>query len=171
MRDVEAAGGVALGVDINRGLLAGLERVIVAELPGLPLRDNCLDGVYCVLTLEHIEDHTTLFSEAARVVRPGGVMALVANHPTWTAPGSTPVSDDDGELLWRPGEYFSSGITSIPAGDAEVVFYHRSMSALLDSAARGGWQLQRMIEQPHHELMDQGGIPRILACRWTMPQT
>ncbi len=77
---------------------------------------DTLDGAYCVLTLEHVPDHATLFSELARVVRRGGVAALVINHPVWTAPGSTPVTDVDGEVLWRPGEYFSRGSSEVPAG-------------------------------------------------------
>jgi hypothetical protein len=79
---------------------------------------------------------------------------------------STPITDTDGEVFWRPGEYFSLGYTDQPAGGSTVRFHHRSMSDLLNAAARAGWALDEMIEQPHHDLEDQKGIPRLLACRW-----
>jgi len=166
MRSLHAAGARAHGVDVSEPLVAGLSGVVVAELPGIPMRADSYDGVYSVLTLEHIADHVTLFAEAARVTRPEGVLAIVINHPTWTAPDSTPVSDEDGEVLWRPGDYFSAGSSNIPAGDSTVTFFHRSMSDLLNAAAAAGWKLERMVEQPHHEFADQAGIPRLLACRW-----
>jgi hypothetical protein len=97
------------------------------------------------------------------------VFGLVINHPTWTAPGSTPITDDDGEVLWRSGDYFGQGgHTDEPAGDRKVTFYHRTTAQLLNDAAEAGWSLEKMIEVPHHEFEDQSGIPRLMACRWQL---
>lgn len=170
MRVVEERGAIVHGVDINIGLARSARRVAVAMLPDVPMRSGFYDGVYSVLALEHIEDHGRLLREAARVCAPGGVLAVVMNHPVWTAPESTPVSDRDGEVLWRPGRYFFGGSSDIPIGSANVTFHHRSMSELLNSAARAGWILHHMVEQPHHEFEDQAGIPRLLACRWVLGQ-
>ncbi len=101
-------------------------------------------------------------------MRSGGVLALVINHPMWTAPESTPITDADGEVLWRPGEYFSSGSSEVPAGEGSVTFHHRTTAALLGTAAEFGWNLESIVETPHHELDDQRGIPRLLACRWRL---
>jgi hypothetical protein len=90
------------------------------------------------------------------------------NHPVWTAPGSTPITDIDGETLWRPGAYFSPGKTTEPAGEHRVVFHHRTTAELVNSAADAGWSLERMLEAPHHDLTGQEGIPRLLACRWRL---
>jgi SAM-dependent methyltransferase len=166
MRTVASGGASAVGIDLSYELVERAGSGVVADLVAMPLRDSSFDGVYSVLTLEHVEDHSTFFSEAARVTKPGGVLALVINHPTWTAPGSTPISDSNGEVLWRPGDYFSEGSSQVPAGESAVTFHHRSMAMLLNAAANAGWDLVQMIEQPHHEFEDQAGIPRLLACRW-----
>ena len=172
MKSVAATGATVHGIELNVHLaklsaLAG--PTIIGELPELGfLADDSYDGAYCVLVLEHLPDHAHLLSEAARVVRANGVMALVMNHPVWTAPGSTPITDFDGEILWRPGAYFSSGSSDEPAGSSRVVFHHRSMADLLNAAAAAGWVLERMIETPHHEIPAQRGIPRLLACRWRL---
>lgn len=167
MRVVSAYGATVHGVDLVESLAALTPGPsVVARLPELPIRSGTYDGAYSVLTLEHVPDHRKFFAEAARVVKTSGVLAVVVNHPAWTAPDATPISDQYGEVLWRPGEYFSEGVTEMPAGDSTVVFHHRSMSALLNSAADAGWSMEAMVEQPHHELTDQSGIPRLLGCRW-----
>lgn len=169
LRAVDALGATCFGVEINEDLArrSGV-RSAVAELPSIPIKSDAVDGAMAVLVLEHISDHEVFFGEAARITKPGGVLAVVANHPTWTAPDSTPISDSDGETLWRPGQYFSDGTSEIPAGDQTVTFHHRAMSSLLNAAARKGWCLDLMIEQPHHEFDDQSGIPRLLGCRWSL---
>jgi ubiquinone/menaquinone biosynthesis C-methylase UbiE len=167
MRRLSAMGANVHGVDINPDL-AQRAGGIVGDMLALPFGDGEYDGVYTVLTLEHVEDDHAFFREAARVTRPGGVLALVMNHPVWTAPESTPISDSDGEILWRPGEYFSRGVSELAAGEETVSFHHRSMSDLLNAASDAGWALEHMVEQPHHELEDQAGIPRLLACRWRL---
>jgi SAM-dependent methyltransferase len=172
MRVLAARGARPIGVEANPGLArlaAPTGPVVEATLPDLGfLRDDSVDGAICVLVLEHIEDHQRLFAEAARVVRPGGALALVMNHPFWTAPGSTPISHPDGEVLWRPGAYFERGRMLEPAGGRDVEFHHRPTGDLLESAASAGWSLERLIEAPHHELADQAGIPRLMACRWRL---
>jgi len=172
MRAVTESGASAHGVDLTLALArraAESGPVVVGRLPDLGfLRDDSYDGAFCVLALEHIEDERHLFAEAARTVRPDGVLALVINHPFRTAPGATPISDTDGETLWRPGDYFSSGTTLEPAGERHVLFHHRNTARILESAAAAGWSLERFVEAPHHELVDQVGIPRLLACRWRL---
>lgn len=166
MRTIKAGGSEVHGLDLSFDLVESLQTAVVARLPGLPMRESAYDGVYSVLTLEHIEDHESFFTEAARVTKGGGVLAIVINHPTWTAPESTPITDEDGEVLWRPGRYFEDGWSEVPAGPGTVTFHHRSMSGLLNAAADAGWRLEQSIERPHHDLHDQAGIPRLLACRW-----
>ena len=168
MRALEKRGAIAHGIDLNVDLARRAGTALVARLPVIPIRRDAYDGVYSVLALEHIEDHPGLFEETARVTVPGGVMVIVMNHPYWTAPGSTPVTDTDGEVLWRPGEYLDGGSSSVPMGDDEVVFHHRSMSGLLNSAAEAGWSLEHMSEHAHHDIDEQSGIPRLLACRWRL---
>jgi SAM-dependent methyltransferase len=168
MRAVAEWGATVHGVDINLDLARRARLAMVGDALEIPVRDVSYDGAYSVLTLEHIPNHDRFFAETARIIKPGGVLVIVVNHPQWTAPGSTPISDSDGEILWRPGDYFSSGSSDIPAGEGTVTFQHRSMGALLISAADVGWSLERMIEQPHHEYQDQIGILRLLACRWRL---
>ena len=58
--------------------------VAVADLTELPFADESFDAVVAGEVLEHIEDESAALSEAARVLRPSGVLAVsVPAHPTW----------------------------------------------------------------------------------------
>lgn len=179
MRSLVARGARVLGCDLSERLArraAAAGPVAVCRLPDLGwVRPGSLDGAVAVLVVEHLPDVEALFAAAAVVVRPGGVLALVANHPAYTAPGSGPLVDpEDGEVLWRWGPYMEAGSSEEPAGGGSVVFYHRSLAVLLSAAAEVGWCLERLVEHGVGErraaadplLAAQRQIPRLLAARW-----
>jgi SAM-dependent methyltransferase len=178
MREIVRREAEAIGVDVSSELLERAARygtVHRADVPPLAfLSDHSVDGVVLVLVLEHIRDEEEMFAEAARVSRRGGVLAVVINHPIWTAPGSTPIEDDTNETLWRPGEYFSLGWSDEPAGEETVRFHHRPMARLVTGAAQAGWVLERMVEEGVGRrqierlpaLAGQEHIPRLLGVRW-----
>ncbi|MEQ1569514.1 MAG: metalloregulator ArsR/SmtB family transcription factor, partial [Myxococcota bacterium] len=51
--------------------------VQLAALEDLPLPDAAVDAATCMLVLHHVDDPTQVFREAARVLRPGGVLVVV----------------------------------------------------------------------------------------------
>jgi ubiquinone/menaquinone biosynthesis C-methylase UbiE len=79
---LDARGHVVTGVDISPGMLA----VARAKVPGgdfregdlrqLPLPDGQADLVVCALALTHLPDLAPVFTEFARVLRPGGHLVI-----------------------------------------------------------------------------------------------
>ena len=77
--------GLALGVDISEPMLARAVRAeagpqvgfIRADAQRLPLRDNTVDAVISTAVLQLIPDHTAAVAEMARVLRPGGRLAIM----------------------------------------------------------------------------------------------
>ena len=166
--------GCDLNMDLLRLAIGGLP-VVKTKLPDLSwARSAAFAGAYLDLVLEHLEDETSLFADVARVVKPGGVLALVANHPIWTAPQSSPIEDAEGETLWRMGRYFGRGFSDEPAGDHTVRFYHRTLADLLNAASNAGWDLSKVHEsgiserqmRRFPEYAGQQEIPRIIGLRW-----
>lgn len=172
-------GAPIVGTDISDRLLAvaaDAGPVVRAGLPGLGwVRASSVDRAVCVGVVEMVEDHRRLFAEASTVVKPGGHLLVVMNHPVSTVPDSEPLVDEAGEILWRWGEYLAPGRVVQHVGGHEVVLYHRPMGALLEAAAISGWRLERLIERglsertvarfPEFEGQEQ--IPTLLGCRWT----
>lgn len=178
LRWLAADGVTGFGCDRSMRLLeeaAASAAVVCAVLPDLSwLRDASIDTILSVFVLDLIGDAGSFFAETARVAAPGGSLVVVINHPGFTAPGSGPLLDLDGEVLWRWGSYLEDGSSPQPAGDGQVVFHHRSMASLLSGAAAAGWALQRVEEAalgPAAIARDPGyvgqeGIPRFLAAHW-----
>lgn len=173
-------GANVFGCDLSHDLLVQAEsdgRVARTRLPNLQwIKQASLDTAFSVYLLDLIEDDERFFAEVARAVKPGGSLVIVINHPAYTAPGSAPLADMEGEILWRWGSYFVRGSSTEPAGPGEVRFFHRPMADLLSGAATAGWKLEAMIERglssetiariPGYE--GQEVIPRLLGVRWTL---
>ena len=170
-------GAAPFGVDVSADLLRSAHQFGPAVRNSLPdlgaFSDDAFDAALVSLVLEHLEDEETLFAELGRVVRAGGRLAVVVNHPIFTAPESAPIQEVD-EVLWRPGTYFERGFTDERAGKGTVRFHHRTMAELLNAASAGGWDLVRMVEmgvtdaqvKRHPPLGDQRHIPRLLGVAW-----
>src|SRR5271163_3279290 len=77
--------GLALGVDISEPLLARAVRseagphvgFVRADAQRLPLRDNTVDAVVSIAVLQLIPNPAAALAEMARVLRPGGRLAVM----------------------------------------------------------------------------------------------
>jgi SAM-dependent methyltransferase len=65
-----------VALDRARARLPGARLVALEPDAPLPLPDNAFDLVLCAETIEHVRDVQLLLSEARRVLRPGGRLAL-----------------------------------------------------------------------------------------------
>ncbi len=77
--------GVALGIDISKPMLERAVRneagpqvgFIRADAQRLPLRDNTVDAVVSTAVLQLVPNPTAALAEMARVLRPGGRLAIM----------------------------------------------------------------------------------------------
>lgn len=78
--DLVAAGLAPISMDLSYGMLAadrsGAPRV-QTDILRLPVPDSAVDGVTCGFALRNLLDLGDFFAELARVVRPGGRIALL----------------------------------------------------------------------------------------------
>ncbi len=78
--DLQKAGALPIGFDLSFGMLAndrsGSPRV-QADILRLPLPDGSVDGATCGFALRNLLELPAFFAELARVVRPGGRIALL----------------------------------------------------------------------------------------------
>ena len=78
--DLAKAGLRPLSLDLSFGMLAndrsGAPRA-QADILRLPLPDNSVDGIICGFALRNLVDLDTFFRECARVIKPGGRVALL----------------------------------------------------------------------------------------------
>ncbi len=70
----------AVGFDNSAGMLAAARTtapLVLADALRLPVADGAADGVTCGFALRNVTDLKDLFNEFARVLRPGGRIALL----------------------------------------------------------------------------------------------
>jgi ubiquinone/menaquinone biosynthesis C-methylase UbiE len=107
-----------------------------------PCEDGAYDLVVCNLVLEHIEDLSFIFAEAARVLEEGGTFLIHELHPFKQYEGKRARFNQGGEVV------------EVPA------FVHH-FSEYFNSASRSGFKLVQLNEWWHEE--DENKPPRIVA--------
>jgi SAM-dependent methyltransferase len=87
LRAAVGRSGLVVGADLTPAMLqaavrAGRDRagrLLLTDVAALPLRSRSLDAVFAAGLIAHLPDPAGNLTELARVVRPGGVLALF--HP------------------------------------------------------------------------------------------
>ncbi len=78
--DLRRAGAHPIAFDLSFGMLVADRSAsprVQADILRLPLADHSVDGATCGFALRNLLDLPTFFAELARVVRPGGRIALL----------------------------------------------------------------------------------------------
>jgi demethylmenaquinone methyltransferase / 2-methoxy-6-polyprenyl-1,4-benzoquinol methylase len=104
-RELAAAGHRPVGVDLSFGMLAAARTdapLVHGDALRLPVRDGGADGATCGFALRNLERLEPFFVELARVLRPGGRVALLE-----VAEPANPV------LRWGHSVYFGAVVPRI----------------------------------------------------------
>ena len=79
-RELAKHGHIPIGVDMSMGMLLAARTdspLVQADALRHPVADGSIDGITCGFALRNVVDLATMFSEMARVLRPGGRIGLL----------------------------------------------------------------------------------------------
>lgn len=126
-----------VGFDLSAGMLAAARTsapLVLADALRLPVPDRRADGITCGFALRNVEDLSRLFEEFARVLRPGGRIALLE------------VAQPDSALLKAGHQLYFNRVVPLIGGllsDRSAYSYLPRSAAYLPPPSR----LLEMIEQ------------------------
>ena len=178
----EQTGALVVGVDPTEAQIRATQAkggsVLCLRAPShaLPLASGTADAVVVCLVLEHVDALDASLEEMARVLRPGGRLVLLLNHPLIQTPGSALIVDhmvDPPETYWRAGPYLPESAVREQVAPGEFVrFVHRPISRYLRALIDSGLSLVHadepppppgfMAKAPEYEHETVAAMPRLL---------
>lgn len=147
-------------MDFSAGMLARARQRVVSDHVQFvehdiqtpwPQASVAFDVIVGNLVLEHVEHLAPVFSEASRVLRPGGTLQLCELHPfrQWRGGQAHFTADDSGEIV------------RVPA------FTH-TVSDYVNGGATAGLVLVHLGEWSE-DGTESGALPRLLSVRFVKP--
>jgi SAM-dependent methyltransferase len=147
---IRQLGWTPVGIDLSAGMLRharGRLALARADAERLPVRDGALPAVVAVMVHTDMPAYPTVLAEAARVLRPGGVLVHVGVHPCFCG-GFADRRDPDAVVV-RPG-YLDSHWTTASWTDQgvrdKVGATHYPLPELLHGFVDAGLTLERFAE-------------------------
>ncbi|WP_219508127.1 class I SAM-dependent methyltransferase [Nonomuraea ceibae] len=155
-------GWTPAGVDLSAGMLRHARDRLPAvrgDAARLPVRDACLPAAVAVLAHTDMPDYPAVLREAARVLRPGGVLVHVGLHPCFC--GGFADRGDPEAVVIRPGYLDRHWTKESWTGEgvrAKVGASHWPVAELLNAFVAAGLTPERFAESG-------GPVPAVLAVR------
>jgi len=148
--EVRALGWTPVGADISSAMLRyarGRLPTARADAVRLPVRDRCLQAVVTIMTHTDVSDYPKVLAEAARVLRPGGMLVHIGVHPCFC--GGFADRADPQAVVVRPG-YLDGHWTKASWTDQgvrdKVGATHMPLASLLHAFTNAGLTLDRFAE-------------------------
>lgn len=160
-REFFKAGASVTGVDLSNNLVALAERqspkdirFVAAPADRLSfLPDGSMDAVACISAIQNIKNVAGVFAESFRILKKGGRMLLVMNHPAFRIPKRSSWGFDEEKKIQyrRVDEYISeseSAITMNPGSTVSetTVSFHHPLQFYFKALAKAGFAVTRFEE-------------------------
>lgn len=171
-REIAAMGATVVGTDISKEMVALAqkaaspnEQYVTASAEKLSFaKDATFDAATIVLALQNIEHLDQALAEAARVLRTGGRLLIVLNHPAFRIPKKTAWGwDDDAKVQYRRLDgYMSEARVAIDMEPGKggrgktTLSFHRPLQVYVKALAKAGFAIDGLEEWISHKKSEAG---------------
>jgi len=173
-RAFASGGATAIGCDVSRELIeaakkrtpAGIDFHIALAHKLAFAADASVDVVTIVLALQNIENMSEVLIEVSRVLKPGGRLMIVLNHPMFRIPDRSSWQWDErlGKQYRRVDAYLSDAKKLIDMAPGETdknkkkftVSFHRPLQSYVKALSKAGFKVDRLEEWISHKKSQKG---------------
>lgn len=170
-RIFHATGADVTGVDIAAPLIELAKKQSSKEIKYfvhgaedlLIFQDGSFEKISIVLAIQNIEAPHKVFKECMRVLKPGGKLFIVLNHPAFRIPRSSSWGYDEAAKTQyrRVDRYMSESKVEIDMnpsrpGTAMTVSFHRSLQDYFKALTNAGFMVSRLEEWLSHRESEKG---------------
>ena len=170
-REFAAKGASVTGVDASQSLIAVARKngaqgaeFHVGSADAMPfIKDKTIDKAAIVLALQNMESATGALGECARVLKPGGRLYAVLNHPAFRVPKASSWGWDEKEKVQyrRVDRYLSElkvPIQMHPGGspNQHTTSFHRPLQYYFKALNKAGFAVTLMEEWNSHKKSQEG---------------
>ncbi len=164
-------GAVATGVDMSASLIDFAKkqspkeiRYFVCSADDLSVfKDGYFEKISLVLAIQNIKEPHRVFKECFRILRPGGKVFLVLNHPAFRGPKESSWGiDETSKIQYRRIDRYMSeskiiiDMSPSKPGTVETVSFHRPLQYYFKTLANAGFVVARLEEWISHRESDKG---------------
>ena len=169
-------GAVVTGIDLGKSLIEIAQEKTreadityhVASADAIPMiPDQSVDKATIVLALQNIENMKGALTECARVIKPGGMLVIVLNHPTFRIPKKSAWGfDEDQDVQYRRVDAYLSelrqeiemnpGKNGVEDQSETTVSFHRPLQSYFKALEKAGLVVHRLEEWTSHKESQDG---------------
>jgi len=165
------AGAIVTGTDISNELIEKAKKnspksinYFVSDAGNLfNLKNESFDKISFILSIQNIENIERTFSEAGRIMKIGGKLFVVLNHPSFRIPQKSDWEfDDKKKVQYRKiEEYMSSSVIEINMHpgikDSEkTISFHRPLQTYSEALRKGGFYISNIEEWISNKKSQEG---------------
>jgi ubiquinone/menaquinone biosynthesis C-methylase UbiE len=166
-----SSGAHVQGVDIGRELIKIAEQnspvsiqYSISSADKIPqIKNASIDKIAIILAIQNIENVGGVFAECARVLKPGGSIFVVLNHPAYRNPKQTSWGwdDENGIEYRRVDKYLSESKIKIdmhPGQDESenTISFHRPLQYYCKQMSKNNLAIARLEEWISHRQGPKG---------------
>lgn len=168
-REFAKIGAKVIGVDVSSELIdiAKQDKTVeyyVSEAHKLNfLQNESVDKVLIILSLQNIENVNDVIKEVSRILKPGGKLYMVLNHPAFRIPKKSSWGwDENLKLQYRRLEAYLSEskepIQMHPGNNPheKTVSFHRPLQFYFKALNKNGFFVSRLEEWNSHKVSEHG---------------